>query len=111
MARSYLACFREEWKWARPIWRVATSILTAQIVGSILGVATDLTGELFFNLWYGAAYAMPVGLILGLLWQAVTDPRGLVHNVRVLLLLGVISIALPLFGFLTFDFWGFPRGY
>lgn len=91
--------------WIKPVWRVLVVILILQLFGMAIGIQANLTGELFLNLWYGGAYATPVGFILGLVWHAIAVPNGLYDNRFMLLLLGAMSLAMPIFGALTFGIW------
>jgi hypothetical protein len=95
----------KQWEWVKPVWRVLVAILVSQVLGMAIGVNFNLTTEVFLNLWYGGAYATPIGFVLGLLWHYIAVPKGLNDNRFILILLGAMSIALPLFGVLTFGIW------
>jgi hypothetical protein len=99
--------FDEQWQWVKPVWRVLLVILVAQLIGMALGLQRNITGQPFFNLWYGAAYATPIGFALGLLWHAKAVPNGLAANRTILLILGAMSVGIPLFGLITYDTWQF----
>lgn len=97
--------FEEQWQWIKPVWRVLAVVLVAQLIGMAIGVQNNIARATFFNLWYGAAYATPIGFVLGLLWHWRAVPGGLMANRTILLILGIISLALPIFGLLTYDMW------
>lgn len=99
--------FQDQWQWVKPVWRVLLLILVVQLIGMALGVHHNITGDPFFNLWYGGAYATPIGFALGLVWHVQAVPNGFAANRSILLILGAMSLALPLFGLITYDSWQF----
>ena len=99
--------FEEQWQWVKPVWRVLLAIVVAQLIGMGLGLQRNITGHPFFNLWYGGAYASPIGFALGLLWHVRAVPNGFAANRSILLILGAMSLGLPIFGLITYDTWQF----
>ena len=97
--------FEEQLNLIKPVWRVLVVILVFQLLGSMLYVINDVKGVLFFNLWYGAAYATPIGFIIGLVWHisAVKNGFSEYKTVIVILILGLMSLTLPLVGYFSQD--------
>ena len=96
---------QDQWRFIAPIWRIVIAILVAQVIGAAIGVAREIVGpSLFFNLWYGGAYATPVGFVIGVIWHAVSGERPFTRHILAIGLLGAMSVALPLFGWIALDF-------
>ena len=93
----------EVWEFFKPVWRILLVIIFAQFIGMTVSILSNYFGHIFLNVWYGAAYALPIGFILGLLWHIQAVPNSYSTNRLVIILIGLISILLPLFGFFTYD--------
>lgn len=100
-----LKAFDEQWQTLKPVWRVLLAILVAQLIGAALGGVWNIAGHWYFNLWYGAAYATPMGLVSGLVWQAIAVPNGLWAHRGILFFLAALATCVTLAAYLTFGSW------
>ena len=94
----------EQWQWVKPVWRVLVAICVVQFIGMTLGILLNRSSPLFLSLWYGGAYATPIGFAIGLAWHATAVPRGISENRSILLVLGAVALMIPFFGFFAYDF-------
>jgi hypothetical protein len=74
-----------------------------QFVGMGSSVFSNFFGHFILNIWYGAAYISPIGFILGLLWHIQAIPSGYSSNRPIIILLGLLSIIIPIFGYFSYD--------
>lgn len=88
-----------------PTWRIFAAMALAQLPGAVIGLWLTPTGDRFMDLWYGGAFAMPVGFVFGLLWQSRSAPDVLSKHRLYVLALGLFSVACPVFGALTYGTW------
>ena len=98
----------DQWRLIKPVWRVCIAIFVAQLIGMGVGLVAQPIGHVFMDLWYGGAYATPVGFVLGIAWQSVSVPGSLAQNRLVILFLAALCLLLPLFGYFTRDLWSLP---
>lgn len=89
----------------KPVWRLCAGIALIQISGAIVGFIQQPIGFIPIDLWYGVAYATPVGFVVGFTWQSISCPGSLSENAVIVWFLAAASIVLPLFGYLTTDMW------
>jgi len=94
-----------QWRLVKPVWRVCLGVLVAQLIGMGIGLVAKPIGHAFIDIWYGAAYATPIGFIGGTIWQAVAARGSLEQNRLVILFLAVLCFLLPIFGYFTRDIW------
>jgi hypothetical protein len=99
------------WALLRPVWSILVVVAIVQHLGAIVGFYQKPVGDTPIDLWYGAAYATPVGFIAGSAWQSFSCPGSLAENKLVVGFMAAMSIALPLFGYLTMGKWhsGLPH--
>ena len=90
--------------WLR-VWRVLIGMLAAQCCGAVIGFLAEPIGDAFIDVWYGGAFATPFGFVAGALWQWRAAPTEFRSERRTVVTLGLFSLALPIFGILTFDTW------
>lgn len=89
----------------KPVWRLFAGIAIIQVSGAVVGLFQQSIGFVPIDLWYGAAYATPVGFLAGSAWQSISSPGSLSENPMVVWFLAAASILLPLFGYLTMGIW------
>lgn len=94
---------QEVWKIFKPVWRILLIILIFQFAGVFFSVFSNYFGYFFLNIWYGAAYASPIGFIFGLLWHTRAVPNGYSLNRLVIILIGTVALLLPIFGYFSYD--------
>jgi len=104
MANGHLS-LSDQWRLIKPVWRVCIAILVAQLIGMGVGLVMRPVGHVFLDLWYGGAYATPLGFVAGIAWQTASVAGSLAQNRLVILFLAVLCVLLPLFGYFTWDLW------
>lgn len=97
--------FEHQWHWIKSVWRVITGIFVGQLLGMAFGIQRDITGDTFFNLWYGGACATPIGFLIGAFWHLRVVPSGFARDRSTLLIIGAFCVALPVFALATYDTW------
>lgn len=100
----------EQWRFVRPAWRILVAVAAVQAVGAAIGLGLHPVGLVYVDLWYGAAYASPVGFAVGLVWQVLAAPASLREHRSLILFLGVLSILLPVFGYFGRQVWSAAEG-
>lgn len=89
-----------------PTWRITAGMAIAQAPGVTAGLMIEpLAEDWFMNAWYGGAFAMPFGFVLGLLWQIHTSVTTLVEFRWHVLFYGLFAALLPTAGALSFSTW------
>lgn len=86
-------------------WRIYVAMMISQIPAAAVGALVAPTGDRIIDLWYGAALGLPVGFLVGLLWQLHSAPKAVMQHRWHVVALGMFAIALPAVGVLTFDTW------
>lgn len=87
----------------RPVAILALVLVAIQVFGAILALFRAPVGFVPLDIWYGAAYASPVGFLVGLLFQSIFAPAGIIARRSVVIFLGLASIFLPVFGYFMLD--------
>jgi len=89
-----------------PTWRIVAAMLIVQVPGAGIGLwVSPVAGDGFINCWYGAAFALPFGYALGVLWQTSVSVHTLAQFPWHVLAYGLFSAAMPAFGALTLGVW------
>jgi hypothetical protein len=65
----------------------------------IMGFLLKPYKMIFFNLWYGAAYATPVGYLLGLIWLRIAEPGRITQEKIPLIILGFFILFTAINGY------------
>ncbi len=86
-----------------PTWRILAGMVIAQIPGAALGSLWAPIGDGFLDLWYGAAVSLPLGFLIGLIWQKRCASRVIAEYRWHILAYGLFSLAMPVIGFLAMD--------
>jgi hypothetical protein len=84
-------------------WRVYVAMVVAQVPAALVGALAAPTGDGFIDLWYGAAFGLPIGFVGGLLWQLRAGPETVMRHRLHVIALGIFAAALPVLGVLTYD--------
>ncbi len=95
--------FRYFYDLLRPVGILVLFLLAIQIFGAIIGAFRAPIGFVPLDAWYGGAYASPIGFLVGLLSQSIIAPSGIKARWFVVVLLGLASIFLPVFGYFMLD--------
>jgi hypothetical protein len=103
--REQMQTLGEIWRLLRPVWRMLAVLAVVQIAGAFVGLIQKPVGYAPIDLWYGGAYATPLGFIAGAVWQSFSRPGSLAENKIVVGFIAAMSVALPVFGYLTMDTW------
>jgi hypothetical protein len=89
-----------------PTWRIVVAMLVVQIPGAGIGLWMNrVAGDWLMDCWYGAAFALPFGYVLGVLWQTRVSVHTLAQFRWHVLGYGLFSAAMPAFGALTIGVW------
>ena len=86
-------------------WRMYVAMIISQLPAALVGALAAPTGNGFIDLWYGAAFGLPIGFVGGLLWQLRAAPETIMRHRLHVIALGIFAAALPVVGFLTLDTW------
>lgn len=89
----------------RPVGILVLALFAVQIFGAILGALRAPVGFVPLDIWYGAAYASPLGFLVGLALQSIFAPGGIKARWFVVVFLGLASFFLPVFGYFMLDTW------
>jgi len=93
----------EQWQLIKPVWRILLMVVLVQLAGSVFAAFNRLTGELFFDIWYGGVVITPVGFVLGLGWHLTAVKNGFSLHKPIILFLGLLSLLLPMFAMISRD--------
>src|ERR1044071_5938473 len=89
-----------------PTWRIAAGLLLVQVPGIAVGLVVKPVGaDWFMNCWYGGAFSMPIGFVLGLLWQTGASVDTWVRFRWHVLGYGLFAALMPIVGVLSFHTW------
>lgn len=91
----------EQWALIKPVWRILLVVVLVQLAGSAFAAFYHLTGELFFDLWYGGVVVTPIGFVLGLGWHLTSVKNGFAKYKQIILFLGLLSLLLPMFAMIA----------
>ena len=91
----------EQWALIKPVWRILLLVVLVQLGGSAFAAFYRLTGELFFDLWYGGVVVTPIGFVIGLGWHLTSVKNGFSKYKQIILFLGLLSLLLPMFAMIT----------
>ncbi len=83
----------------KPIWRVILVLCCSQLTGGFIGVCF-LAKSPFLAFWCGAALAMPVGFLLGLIWHCWTSSKGRTDWCLVAFV-GLLAVNMAVWGYIT----------
>jgi len=86
-------------------WRVLVAMVLVQPLGAALGWRWAPVGDTFLDLWYGAAFTLPFGFLLGPLWQRRAARDTLARHRWPIVGYELFSVVVPLYGVLTYDIW------
>jgi len=111
IASSQIESARYIWDLVRPVLVLAITLLVFQLCGFVVGFIIEPVGFLPIDLWYGAAFASPLGFLIGIVFQSFSRPGTLVNNKMVVLFMGTMSLILPISGFFMYDFLVSEFGY
>ena len=88
------------------MWRIVAGLVLSQIPGAAVGLLVEpIAGDRFLNCWYGAAFSMPFGFTLGLLWQIHASVSALADFRWHVLGYGLFAAVMPALGVLTVGVW------
>ena len=102
---------RDFWLKLKPVGWLALTIAVCQIVGLAVGLFIAPIGFPAIDMWYGAAFASPLGFVVGAIIQSVKNPGAMSRSKGMVAILVVACAALPLFGMATFGLWEREFGY
>lgn len=91
--------------YVHPTWRIVVAMVLVQVPGAAIAWRWSPIGDTFLDLWYGAAFALPLGFVFGLLWQKRIAPESLWRHRWIVLGYGLFAVLLPIAGVLTYDIW------
>jgi hypothetical protein len=84
------------WEDLRPIHRLMTVAIAAQLLGALTGFGLRGDTDWFDAAWLGGAFATFPGFVAGFFYQAATDAVGLRDNKVMVAFCGGISLLLTL---------------
>jgi hypothetical protein len=76
------------------VWRIFLGVVVIQVIGGIFFAAMGYKNNLFVDLWAGAAFATPIGYVLGCIWQEKSEAKSLKKHKQVVFFMGVLSLTL-----------------
>jgi hypothetical protein len=87
-----------EYMWAdlQPIRALVVTVLVAQLVAGLLGLAFAQQVEWFHRLWFGGAIATFPAFVVGVLIQSVLRPGSVGENRKMVIRVGLIAAILSL---------------
>ena len=80
-------------------------MMISQVPAALVGALVAPTGDGFIDLWYGAAFGLPIGFVGGLIWQLRSAPEIVTRHRSHVIALGITAAALTVVGVLTIDTW------
>jgi hypothetical protein len=89
-----------------PTWRIVVAMVLVQIPGALIGFwINPIAGDWFMNYWCGAAFALPFGYVLGVLWQINASVQILAQFRWHVMAYGLFAAVMPVFGALAIGVW------
>ena len=86
-------------------WRIYLAMMISEVPAALAGALAAPTGDRFIDLWYGAAFGLPIGFVAGLIWQLRSAPETVMRHRSLVFALGIFAAAMPVAGALTLDTW------